>query len=152
MTPERDGITGMAAVVAVPPAVYSATPTPTTVDTLGNGKASFLIDVGVGGITFTGTNRVDFIMTHGSLANLSDQAAVAQTDVIISDALTPATITSGIVRSLIVAHSAADVQRVGYVGGKRYVVLTPTFGGTHATGTPMDVICVLQKQDFSGQG
>jgi hypothetical protein len=55
----------------------------------------------------------------------------------------PATVTSGIVKSLITAHPAADITEIGYIGGKRFVQITAVFGGTHATGTPIAIDLVL---------
>jgi hypothetical protein len=88
-------------------------------------------------------------LTHGNAADGSDQVPVAATDVIV-DGMAPSPVANGIVRSIIAAHVNPDVQKVGYIGGQRYIRLAPTFGGVHATGTPIDIICELRGPDFQG--
>ena len=66
-------------------------------------------------------------------------AAVTDDDV-VKDAYAPTSITGGIVRALTAAHAAATVQKLGYVGSKRYVKLLADFSGTHGTGTPIAAI------------
>ena len=115
--------------------------TGTTVDLQGFGAAAFHLHIGVGGITFTGTDRIDFIVEHSD-----DGAAwvpVAQTDI------SGATVTgSGIVRSLVAAKAAADVQEIDYIGNRRYVRMTADFSGTHGTGTPFGAVVVRGLPDL----
>jgi hypothetical protein len=105
------------------------------VDLLGFRAAMVLLYIGVGGITFTTTNKIEFILEHSN--DNSTWNAVAQADV-----LGPTVAAGGIVRSLVAAKAAADVQEISYIGGRRYVRLTPDFSGTHATGTPMTAFMV----------
>lgn len=102
----------------------------TAVDLQGFGAALILLSIGAGGITFDATNRLDIILEHSE--DSSTWAAVAQADV---NGATVAT--GGIVRSLIAAKAAADVQEIDYIGNRRYVRLRLDFGGTHGTGTPI---------------
>lgn len=121
------------------PAVYAADNTPPAVDLQGFDSCLILISIGVGGITFTGVNKIEFVLTHSD--DNATYTNVAITD-LLPDALTPGTITTGIVRSLVAAHAAATIQRLGYVGGKRYLKLLADFSGTHGTGTPMEAIAL----------
>ena len=132
----KDLHSGVSMAVLVGVAVLSATPTVAGVDLRGYSSAEIVISTGIGGITFTGTNRVDYIISHSD--DNSNFVAVADSDL---RGITGTS--SGIVKSLIAAHAAADVARFGYVGGKRYVKCVPTFGGTHATGTPIGVNIIL---------
>jgi len=118
-------------------AAYNADNTPAAVDLRGYNSAEILLDVGVGGITFSGTNKVEFKLTH------SDDNTT-YTDVTSTDMLGDLVVASGgIIKSLIVAHAAAAVYRYGYKGGKRYLKLLADFGGTHGTATPMSASVLL---------
>lgn len=124
--------------VLIGAATLAADNTPGAVDLAGFQSALVLISVGVGGITFSGTNKIEFKLTHSD----DDQTytAVAQKDV------AGVTVgTGGIVRSLTAAHAAASVTKVGYNGGKRYIKLLADFSGTHGTGTPISAVAVRQN-------
>jgi hypothetical protein len=130
------------AVSSIAPGVYTADQAGVTVDRLGYESLTFLLNLGVGGITFTATNRIDFIMEH------SDDGTTWE--VVDPTNVTGATVASnGIVKSQRTAHAAADVYRFGYIDGKngekRYVRLTADFNGTHGTGTPLGVVAVLGR-------
>ena len=117
--------------------------TPAAVDLLGFESAEICIAVGVGGITFTTTNKVEFKLTHSD--DNSSYSAVTVSDMLGLDSVG----SGGIIKSLVAAHSAADVSRCGYVGGKRYLKLLADFGGTHATGTPIAALVVKGNPDRS---
>lgn len=104
--------------------------TPASVDISDYESALVLISVGAGGITFTGTNKVEFKLTHSD--DDSSYSAVAQGD--IAGAVVGS---GGIVLSLTSAHATPTVNAVGYHGGKRHLKLLADFGGTHAAGTPI---------------
>jgi hypothetical protein len=134
-TPTRDLHDNLSAVIAVLPATLTATPTDISVDTLGFRGAMVAFYIGVGGITFTGTNRIDLVLEH-SLDN-TNWTAVTQADVVGQ------TITAnGTYRSIIALKAAADVTEISYVGGRRYIRTRPVMGGTHSTGTPMAAMIV----------
>ena len=140
----RENMSGQSFVNSVAPATAPSTSqTGATVDTLGFDSATMLVNVGIGGITFTGSNRIDFLMEH------SDDGAtwtgVAQSDVLASPGTTVTVGTGGIVRSLIAAKAAADAQpfKIGYAGSKRYLRGDATFGGTHGSGTPLTILFAL---------
>lgn len=116
---------------AIPPAVFGADNTPAAIDLLGFESALLSIHVGVGGITFSGTNKIEFKLTHSD--DDSSYSAVADDDVLGLSSVGA----GGIVLALTTAHAAASITRVGYVGGKRYLKLLADFSGTHGTGTPI---------------
>jgi hypothetical protein len=125
---------------AIAPATLAADNTPGAVDLRGYDAATILVNVGVGGITFDATNKVEFKLTHSD----DDSTYTAVTD---ADVVGVTGITSGIIRSLIAAHAAASCTRVGYIGGKRYLKVLADFSGTHGTGTPISVPVILGKPD-----
>ncbi|MGV0961864.1 MAG: hypothetical protein ACOYB1_18720 [Limnohabitans sp.] len=122
-------------IAAIAPAVLNADNTPAAIDIGNFGGAIIAIQVGVGGITFTTTNKVEFKLTHSD--DDSTYAAVSQEDV---KGVTVET--GGIVYSLVAAHAAATLTKVGYHGGKRYLKLLADFDGTHSTGTPMSAMVI----------
>jgi hypothetical protein len=120
----------------IPAATHEADNTPTAADLLGFESAEIVIAVGVGGITFTTSNKVEFKLTHSD--DGANYEAVTVDDMLGLDSVG----TGGIIHSLIAAHAAATVTKVGYRGGKRYLKLLADFTGTHAAGTPMAAILV----------
>ncbi|MEN2980867.1 hypothetical protein P7L78_22000 [Tistrella bauzanensis] len=132
----RDLANNLGVAVLIPSATYDADNTPAALDIRGFDSCMICISVGVGGITFSGTNKVEYKLTHSD-DNVT-YAAVEQRDVLL------ATVgTGGIIKSLIAAHAAADVTKIGYIGDKPYLKLLADFSGTHGTGTPMGAIAVL---------
>jgi len=119
----------------IPAATYTADNTPAAVDLLGFESAEIALAIGVGGITFTTSNKIEFVMTH------SDDNST-YTNVTAGDLLGVSSVTSGIVKSLVAKHDTADVTRFGYRGGKRYLKLLANFSGTHSTGTPIGAVVV----------
>lgn len=132
---KKDISTSLGAIAAIAPAVLDADNTPAAIDIGNYGAAIVLIHVGIGGITFTADNKVEFKLTHSD--DNSTYTAVAQEDV---KGVTVGT--GGIVRSLVAAHAAASLTKVGYHGGKRYLKLLADFSGTHSSGTPMSAVVV----------
>ncbi len=147
MTPERDNASGISPVIALAAAVLSADNTPAAIDLLDYGAATLLLNIGVGGITFSGTDKIEFVLTHSD--DDSTYTNVTDTDV-IKDANAPATISNGIIRALTAAHAAATLQKLGYVGGKRYIKLLADFSGTHGTGTPMSATVIRARGALRG--
>lgn len=130
---------------ALVPAVWDADNTPAAIDTLGFRGVTILTHVGIGGITFTTTDKVEFTLTHSD--DNSTYAAVEEDDLLMPYGETMGT--GGIIRSLIAAKAAADteVHAVGYRGKKRYLKYLANFGGTHSSGTPMSASVILSKPD-----
>jgi hypothetical protein len=149
MTPERDAVSCCKFVQALAPAVYAADQAGDLVDMRDYRAATLALHIGVGGITFSGTNKIEFILQAGNASDGSDLANVVDDDVINIDSVAPASITNGIVRALIAAHTAATVQKIGYIGGKRYLKMTADFSGTHGAGTPMSAVVELENGEIS---
>jgi hypothetical protein len=127
----RDIYNNIDIVNAIDPEGLKVDETSSAIDLQGYESAEVVIHVGVGGITFSDTNKVEFKLTHSD--NDSDYAAVDEDDVEGIDSVG----TGGIIHSLIAAHASATVTEVGYIGGKRYLKLHADFSGTHGTATPM---------------
>ncbi len=134
----HDQSESLAPVVVFGPIVLAADNTPAAIDLVAGQAATILIGVGIGGITFDTTNKVEFKVTHCD-TSAGTYTAVAAADVVLGSTCDASVGTGGIVKSLIAAHAAAAVYKVGYKGGKRYVKILADFSGTHGTGTP---ICV----------
>lgn len=100
------------------------------------------LDVGIGGITFDSTNKLEFKLTKSADDTLGGSYADYTGDVLLHDVaantVTTVTCVAGLVKAFVAAHAAA----------KRYVVTilepgfykaTLDFSGTHGTGTPTAV-------------
>ncbi|TFL16459.1 hypothetical protein DR046_20100 [Jannaschia formosa] len=131
----------MAASVLLPAAAYNADNTPAEIALGKAGSATILIEVGVGGITFSATNKVEFKLTHADTAG-GTYAAVEQADVV---GVTVGA--GGIVRSLVEAHATPSVTKIGYVGRKGFIKLLADFSGTHGTATPLAATVVTGNLD-----
>lgn len=131
---KTDLVSDVSASVLIGAATYSADTTPVAVDLAGYQSATILIEVGAGGITFSGTNKIEFVLTESD--DNSTFTNVAAADVIHA----PQSVSSGIVYSLTAAHASATVVRLGYKGSKRYLKLLADFSGTHGTGTPISAV------------
>lgn len=127
-------------VTALAAAVLSADPTPIVVDLADYQAAELVLSIGVGGISFSGTNKIEFKLSHGDTAVAAEHAPVTTADMLGVEVAS-----GGIIKSLTSAHAAANTYRYGYKGGKRYVSLLPDFSGTHGTGTPMSAAVVLAR-------
>jgi hypothetical protein len=120
----------------LPPATYNADNTPASFDIGKADACTLLLAVGVGGITFSSANKVEFVLTHSD-AESSGFEAVGDSDVVGATAEE-----GGIVRALTEAHATPSVTGIGYIGGKRYLRLLADFSGTHGTGTPLACVAV----------
>jgi len=115
---------------------------PVEIDLDGYSGATILIAVGIGGITFDPTNKIEFVMTHTDTSG-ADYAAVAAADV---HGVTPGV--TGIVKSLVAAHAAATITEFGYIGRKRYIKILADFSGTHGSATP---ICIMVVKGYPNE-
>jgi hypothetical protein len=114
----------------------AADTTPAAVDLQGYNAAEIVLAIGAGGITFSGTNKIEFVLEHSD--DNSTWSKVADADM-----LGVSGISNGIIKALTSAHAAGSVHRFGYKGGKRYIRLTADFSGTHGTGTPFSASVIL---------
>ena len=135
----RDMSKNQSPAILIANATLAADNTPVAVDLATYDAATILLHIGAGGITFSGTNKIEFVLTHSD--DNSTYANVVAAD-IVTDSNAPGTITDGIVRSLVAAHAAATIQKIGYVGSKRYLKLLADFSGTHGVGTPIGAVVV----------
>jgi hypothetical protein len=119
------------------PAVSTTTPTVVVLDRLGSRATAFLVQVGVGGITFTGTNKLEIIVEDSD--DNTNWAAVTTGNIRTSTGASQTVAAGGVLESYVAAKAAASTAEYGYYGSKRYLRITPTFGGTHATGTLVGV-------------
>lgn len=134
----KDIHSAMTAIVAIAAATLDADTTPAAIDLQGYDGAEIVLAIGAGGITFSGTNKVEFKLTH------SDDDSTYEA-VTVDDMLGLSSVgDGGIIKSLVAAHAAAAAYRFGYVGGKRYLKLLADFSGTHGTGTPIAAVVMAQ--------
>ncbi len=132
----RDLANNLALRHVIAPVVATATQTGASVNRAGFESVAFAIHVGVGGITFSGTNRIDMVAEHSN--DGTTWTACTQDDV------TGVTMgASGIFRSLQAAHAAPSVTKVGYVGARPFARVSAVFAGTHGTGTPVSALAFL---------
>jgi hypothetical protein len=134
----RDLISNLGVKIAIPAASYDADNTPAAIDLRGFDSAVFAIHVGVGGITFSGSNKVEFKLTHADEDD-GDYTAVTAADVQGVESVGA----GGIVKTLNAAHAAATVTKVGYIGGKPFAKLLADFTGTHGAATPIGATVIL---------
>jgi hypothetical protein len=122
-------------------AVVSTDQTPTAIDTFDWGSLTFSIFVDAGGITFSGTNKIEFKLQHSD--DNSNFVAVTDDDVIRGAADTAVDV-NGTVRALVSAHASADTSPflIGYRGKKRYARVFVDFSGTHGTGTGISIYAI----------
>lgn len=124
----------------IPAAAYSASNTPAAVDVAEGKDATILLCVGVGGITFTAANKIEFVLTHSE-----DGEAYANVE--SQDVIGAGEVTGGIICTLKEAHADSEVKKYGYVGGKKYIKLLAKFSGTHGTATPL-AAAVTQSEPY----
>lgn len=132
----RDIHSDLKAVNILGPVALAADNTPSALDLRGYDAAEILLNIGVGGITFDSTNKIEFKLTHSD----DDVTYSAVTD---ADMLGVSGIANGIIKALVAAHAAAASYRYGYKGGKRYLKLLADFSGTHGTATPLCAVLLL---------
>jgi hypothetical protein len=98
-----------------------------------------LLYTGIGGITFTGTNKLEWILEDS--ADGTNWAVVTAAGV-RGTAGGELTVTAGVIEAYTALKAAATLTQYEYIGGRRYVRVTPTFGGTHSTGTMVEATIV----------
>jgi len=132
----RDIHNNIAVAEAIEPKVHTSDNTPAAVDLQGYESAEIALHIGIGGITFSGTNKIEFKLTHSD-----DDATYEAVDIDDVEGLSSVG-EGGIVESLVAAHAAASITTFGYIGGKRYLKLLADFSGTHGTGTPISAVVI----------
>ncbi len=136
---KKDLLDVMAVKTALPAATYAADNTPAAVDVSNFAAAIVSLAIGIGGITFTTSNKIEFKLTHSN--DNSTYEAVTVDDVTGLSSVG----TGGIIHSLVAEQAAAAIVNVGYVGGRKYLKLLADFSGTHGTGTPLAAVVVCAE-------
>lgn len=129
--------------VIIDVAALGADNTPVAIDLQGFSSAEILLLIGIGGITFSGTNKIEFKLTHSDDDSTYDPVDIGDVLGVVSVG------TGGIIKALISAHAAAAAYRIGYKGGRRYLKLLADFSGTHGTATPIGM-AVLKGHSENG--
>src|ERR1044072_3641116 len=93
-------------------ATLAADASSAAIDLNGFDSACLSIAVGIGGITFSGSNKVEFLLLHSKDGTNFD--AVTADDVRLLTNADASVGTGGIVRSLVAAHAAPTVAKVSY--------------------------------------
>lgn len=137
------------AFLLAPGALLAADNTPAAVSILGHGGVRVLVSVGIGGITFDTTNKIEIKLRAGD-GTVGNHVAVASTDIECQAAsgVGSAVAAGGIVVNLIAAHAAAAVYVFDYVNTDpaiTHLSLLADFSGTHGTGTAISVIVERYK-------
>ena len=101
------------------------------VDHLGFNAACYVVQTG----TLTDADATTtFLLEEGDAANLSDAAAVADADLIGTEAGSAVTFANDLV-----------TRKLGYKGRKRYTRLTVTPSGNGAGALPISSMCILMR-------
>jgi len=132
----KDLHSGVSVATLIGAAVLTADNTPASIDRAGFEAVEIVLAIGAGGITFSGSNKIEFVLTH------SDDDTT-YTNVADADLLGVTGTANGIIKALTSAHAAPASYRFGYKGGQRYLKLLADFSGTHGTGTPIAATAIL---------
>lgn len=132
----RDIHSSISAEVLIASAVHAADTTPVSIDLQGFNACEIILAIGAGGITFTGTHKIEFKLTHSD--NDTDYDPVTVDDMLGLESVGE----GGIIKALVAAHATASAYRCGYKGSRRYLRLLADFSGTHGTGTPFSATAI----------
>lgn len=105
---------------------------PAALDLAGYDSAVLGVFVGAGGITFTTTNKIEVKIYEGDTTTFGSASLVAAADLILPSGLSYA---DGVVKSMVAAKAAASLDKIGYIGNKRYLFVLFDFGGSHSSPT-----------------
>lgn len=133
----KDIHSGSSVMQLIAAAEYGADNTEVTLDLQGYDGCEIVIAVGVGGITFSATNKIEFVLTESD-----DDSSYSTVDAEYVHGAD--TVTDGIIKALTSAHGTAAVYRFGYVGYARYLQLLADFSGSHGTDTPIAAFAILR--------
>ena len=120
----------------IAPAALSADNTPAALDISGYTNVKVLVGVGVGGVTFSDTDKIEFKLRDGD-GTVGGHTAVDAADVVMGESATLGS--NGIIRSLTAAHAAGTLRQVDYVGDQTHLSCLADFSGTHGAATPLFV-------------
>jgi hypothetical protein len=126
----KDECNNLAVATAFANVLKATVASPAAMDVRDCEGVTLLLHVGVGGITFDGTNYLELQLT-ASFDGGSTYEAVPDADVegvTIGDS-------SGTIASFKTEHAAAENIKIGYLGHGTHLKIKPVFTGTHETGT-----------------
>lgn len=135
----QDMHSDLSVAAAINAATLTADSTPTAIDLRGYDGAEIVLAIGAGGITFSGSNKIEFKLTHSN--DDVTYEPVTKGDVLGVDQIG----TGGVIKALVAAHATAGVYRFGYVSGKRYLKLLAAFSGTCALWSTASDWCVAPR-------
>lgn len=116
-------------VQSVAPAVLAVDTNGTGVDLQGYEDAAFEFQIGANGITYSGTNKIEFECQESD--DNSSFSAIANADLTYTE--TGSNV--GTAKVIDANGKANNVYVTGYKGSKRYIRGVMNFSGTHGTGT-----------------
>lgn len=109
-------------------------------DTMGAESAEIIVNVGESGDTLASNLKLDFVLKHGDLANMSDAAVIDDASFVVADGNAATYSTSTGVFATVDAAAEDDAAfKIGYVGPKQYLTVQTIKTGTHTNGTPVSI-------------
>lgn len=126
----RDLISNIAHALSLVPAARTADATGTGVNLAEYRAAEACAELGVPGITLSGTDYI------GAVLEESDSSGSGYTAVADADMTNPSGNGSGEFYRFTSNANASSVKRTGYKGSKQYIRVNLNFEGTHGTATP----------------
>lgn len=140
----KDLKNNISVVQTIAPVAGAADATGVTVDLQGYESCTFVINMGIEGITLSGSNKIEIELEESS--DNSSWADVTATTSVIG--ATPDS--SGKVATFDDNAETPSVAIVGYIGDKRYVRAMANFSGTHGTATPYSVTAIRGHARHNG--
>jgi len=140
----KDLKNNISVVQTIAPVAGAADANGATVDLQGYESCTFVINMGIEGITLSGSNKIEI-----ELEESTDDST--WTDVTASTSVIGATPdSSGVVATFDDNAETPSVATVGYIGDKRYVRAVANFSGTHGTATPYSVTAIRGSARHNG--
>ncbi len=140
----KDLRSNISVVQTIAPVAGAADADGATVDLQGYESCTFVINMGIEGITLSGSNKIE-IELEESTDNSTWTNVTASTSVI---GATPNS--DGKVATFDDNAETPSVATVAYIGDKRYVRAVANFSGTHGTATPYSVTAIRGSARHNG--
>ena len=146
--PSRDAISGVKVVASVGAEALSADKDGDTVDGRGFEEVLHVVEIGVGGITFSTTNKIELEL-EASPDNSVWTDVTGVTETVINTASSVGVVvnagTGGLWASITAATHDDMSYAISYVGKQRYSRVVINFSGTHGTATPISASAMLMR-------
>ena len=140
----KDLRSNISVVQTIAPVAGAADADGATVDLQGYESCTFVINMGIEGITLSGSNKIE-IELEESTDNSTWTNVTASTSVI---GATPNS--DGKVATFDDNAETPSVATVAYIGDKRYVRAVANFSGTHGTATPYSITAIRGSARHNG--